>query len=366
MAGYYIFGAHSRARTVKEYLRVLEPSLELQAYLIDNDEANPSFCDGVNVWDIRNSDIPSLDVTLPVYIGTRGVSHPQIIEALKSLGFSNIIPVTVSLDMDMRNRYVRSVMSSRGENFLKIDDISAGDDDHKDVSSKLSTSVYVVKSIFDKPLAAPLKLAEYEKYIQAGTALADHHIDNCECFDDTGENISTRNKQFCELTALYWIWKHAKEDIIGMVHYRRHFIFPYDWLVRFSKAGADVILPVPLFVAPNLAENYRERHVASNWTYMMDVLKERDEAEYKRASDFFENSGLYSPCNMFIMKREVLDGLCSWLFPVLFKVQQHGGILDDNYQNRYPGFLSERLITFYFNEHRDKYKVVYADKNFLQ
>lgn len=38
---------------------------------------------------------------------------------------------------------------------------------------------------------------------------------------------------------------------------------------------------------------------------------------------------------------------------------------EDKYQNRYPGFLSERLITFFFEYHREKYKVVYADKNFI-
>ena len=53
------------------------------------------------------------------------------------------------------------------------------------------------------------------------------------------------------------------------------------------------------------------------------------------------------------------------MFPILFAVAEKGGILEDNYQNRYPGFISERLITYFFDKRRDKYKVVYADKNFL-
>ncbi len=47
-------------------------------------------------------------------------------------------------------------------------------------------------------------------------------------------------------------------------------------------------------------------------------------------------------------------------------MDEKGGIEDDNYQNRYPGFISERLITYFFEKNRDKYKVVYADKNFLE
>ena len=130
------------------------------------------------------------------------------------------------------------------------------------------------------------------------------------------------------------------------------------------KNEVDVILPVPLYVAPSVADNYRERHDASDWEYMMQYLKENRGMEYNQAEEFFGRN-LYSPCNMFIMRKEVLDELCTWLFPVLFQAAGYGGEKEDHYQNRYPGFLSERLISFYFEKHKNRYKVVYADKNFL-
>jgi hypothetical protein len=68
---------------------------------------------------------------------------------------------------------------------------------------------------------------------------------------------------------------------------------------------------------------------------------------------------------MFIMRKNVLDDLCTWLFPILDSVVAHGGQKEDSYLNRYPGFISERLITFFFEKYLGKYKVVYADKNFL-
>ena len=59
--------------------------------------------------------------------------------------------------------------------------------------------------------------------IQVGRAISS--VDLGIQGDDTGDNISWKNRNYCELTALYWAWKNLKEvDIIGLCHYRRYFL----------------------------------------------------------------------------------------------------------------------------------------------
>lgn len=356
---FYVIGAHSRARTLAAYILYLYPETRVCAYLVNNEEKNPGRIDGIPVIKLNRE--TKLNGNYPVFIGTRSVYHEELETAARKLGLVQIYPVTPDLDSKLRNAYLRKYFAETGVEFVKIEDVQLKENIRGNSSN---ACVYTVKSIFDKPLLKPMDLAWYERLIQAGAALTEERLEENGVTDAQGENISYKNKQYCELTALYWIWKHAKEDIVGLVHYRRHFLLPEDWIKRMEQGGIDVILPVPLYVAPSVGENYRERHIVSDWDFMMGYLKQRDSGEYEKAVQVFQNN-LYSPCNMFIMRRKILDELCTWMFPVIDAAAVYGGKREDVYQNRYPGFLAERLMTLFFEMHRDRYGVAYADKNFL-
>ncbi len=349
----YIAGAQSRAKTLSGYIAFLYPGVSVEAYLVDEVSQNDAYIQGVPVCKLEDTGL--LQNKLPVFIATKSIFHEEIQKKLHDIGFQTIIPVTFEIDNFLRNEYVKKYFEQEHRSFTKIADLQV---------KQFNAVVYMAKSVYDKPLQKSYICPNYEKAIQVGASLTSQRLTTGILTDCEGENISVKNRQYCELTALYWIWKHAKEDVIGLSHYRRHFILPDNWQEIMVTNEIDVILPVPTFVYPSIEENYKERHDSADWEYLMRYLKENSPEDYVAAKQVFSEN-LYSPCNMFIMRRAVLEKLCSWMFPIVDAVAFHGGTKEDAYLNRYPGFISERLITLFFHKYKENYKISYADKNFL-
>lgn len=36
-------------------------------------------------------------------------------------------------------------------------------------------------------------------------------------------NIDVKNSLYCELTGMYYLWKHGNDEIVGLEHYRTYF-----------------------------------------------------------------------------------------------------------------------------------------------
>ena len=355
---YYIFGAHSRAQTLGVYLQAVRAEDCLAGFLYDNDEENSDRIESYPV--MRSADVPEPDRACKVYLAIKAVNRDAVWQRLKALGFSDIVPVTPEYDSAIRKQYLKKRYAETGRPFVMIDDL-----DNKHTGTVPKLAIYEVGSVYDKPPEKDIYMRRsYELPIQVGAALTDARKDGYTLFDDTGDNISAMNRQLCEETALYWIWKNTVEDIIGLVHYRRHFIMPEDWQEQMVSNDVDVILPIPLCIKPGVEENYRFRHVSSDWDVLMDVLRAHSPEDHDFAASLFSKD-MYFPLNIFVMRREVLDDYCTWLFPKLFDVMKTVGEHPDPYQNRYPAFMAERLLTLFFEKNRDRYNIVYADKGFL-
>lgn len=167
--------------------------------------------------------------------------------------------------------------------------------------------------------------------------------------DDTGDNISAKNKNYCELTGIYWIWKNVQCDAVGICHYRRYFVRDEDFLkkdyIESVLKDYDIIVPNSSFTKySSVGEHYEKEHHWKDMLICRDVIGEQC-PDYLDAFDLCMNCNLFSVGNMVITKKDIFDSYCQWLFGILFEVEKRVDISDyDAFQARIMGYLSERLF----------------------
>ncbi len=169
--------------------------------------------------------------------------------------------------------------------------------------------------------------------------------------DSSGDSISEKNPNYCELTALYWIWKNEcpklnPDDLIGINHYRRWFsIAKNPQRIEEALQSADIILPV----FEPYRETVREQYCIDSG-FERDLIRTRTIMEKIHPGDavFFDevmSQGGIHQYNMMIATVTEFSDYCSWLFPILSELEKQTDLRGYNdYQKRIYGFLSERLV----------------------
>ena len=179
--------------------------------------------------------------------------------------------------------------------------------------------------------------------------------------DDTGDNISSKNANYCELTGLYWMWKNIEVEYIGLCHYRRYFVNAFGFHLKESTVlellkHYDMILPNKYKGTNSLRYEYGKAHCIND----LEILRSIVEKKYPDYLNDFDkimarDYGYYF--NMFISNKELTNQYCEWLFSILFELE---GIIDisnyDSYQQRVFGFLSERLMNVWLEHNNLKIK----------
>ena len=192
--------------------------------------------------------------------------------------------------------------------------------------------------------------------------------------DDTGENISEKNPYFCELTGLYWAWKNWDADYIGLVHYRRYFtnkkrisksenekfkIVLTEDEAKEKLQKVDVILPKKRnYYIANLYSHYEHTMYVEPLDETRKII-ENKYPEYLNEFDKLHKRTSAHMFNMFIMKKELLDRYCTWLFDILFELENKVDAKKyDSFHARFYGRISELLLDVWINTNQIKYEEV--------
>ena len=192
--------------------------------------------------------------------------------------------------------------------------------------------------------------------------------------DNTGNNISLKNPYFCELTGLYWAWKNLEAENIGLVHYRRYFTnkkkIPKEENEKFKIVltqketeellkKTDIILPKKRkYYIENLYSHYEHTMYIEPLDETRRIIEEKC-PEYLGEFDKLHKRTSAHMFNRFIMKKEILDEYCTWLFDILFELEKRTDASKyDSFHARFYGRISELLLDVWVNKNKIKYEEV--------
>lgn len=191
--------------------------------------------------------------------------------------------------------------------------------------------------------------------------------------DNTGENISTKNPYYCELTALYWGVKNLECEYIGLVHYRRYLsgkksvtkskdmfqnILSKKEIEKLLE-NYDIILPKKRnYYIETLYSHYAHTHYAEHLDETRKIIEENFN-EYLDTFDKVMKRRSAHMFNMFIMKKQLADEYCSWLFNILEELEKRVDYrVYDAFQARLFGRVSELLLDVWIEKNNLKFKEV--------
>jgi len=192
--------------------------------------------------------------------------------------------------------------------------------------------------------------------------------------DNTGDNISSKNPYFCELTGLYWAWKNLDAEYIGLVHYRRYFtvakkvpkkeqekfkIIVNQQELEEKLQNVNVILPKKRkYYIENLYSHYAHTMYVEPLDETRKIIEEKY-PEYIEEFDKLHKRTSAHMFNMFIMKKEILNEYCTWLFDILFELEKRTDASQyDSFHARFYGRISELLLDVWINKNQIKYEEI--------
>lgn len=226
------------------------------------------------------------------------------------------------------------------------------------------------------------------KLLQLGKALTDEKI--FDLTDDTGDNISQKNKYFAETTGVYWIWKNGlTSKYVGHEQYRRSFNLTNEEMVK-ALENNDIIVPRIIKLEETIEQHYKRCHIIEDLNMCERVVKDLYPDYADDYDKIIKQNNLIYAGDTYITTKENYAKINEFIFSVLFEIEKRygfknaddwrrhakesgqknypkdhekNGLKPEDYQMFFAGFLYERLFTLYVLKNFDK--IFEADVYFI-
>lgn len=349
MAEWYIYGAGIVAYDIWLSLQTVNCIMP-KAIIVSSKNEKEKFFEPEKVFSLNEIE-GHTDANSQFVIATPEEYHDSIIKSLEVAGFNNYIPIDADLEYEIMAAYFR-----RNMEFLMLEDIPTPI--NKDNKKNVNLSIYMAKCHVDRKLKEQYELSENIIPIQVGKIFTEQKI--CAIADNTGQNISFKNRNYSELTATYWVWKNTSHDYKGICHYRRYLVLQKDIIKLLSNSEIDIITQIPFICQSDISQQYGRYITNEDFNCLMRAIKDTSEQDYELAQKIYKDKYIYN-YNMLVARREIFDNYSEWMFNILKRAEEYCDPFN-NRADRYSGYLGELLTTLYMLKNKDILRIYHVKK----
>lgn len=356
-----IYGAQAIALGTCKALKTLYPKRPVSCFLVTSMEGNASVLEGLPVLEITEFAgrlSPEEKNNTEILIATPENVMSEIEGVLEEHGLRCYTRLT-----SLRYAELMRCYYACSKKYIPIAGLPVG-------FHKTNLHIYMAKFYKDRPLTSKYHMPEWMVPIQVGAALCKERV--ADVLDCEGENISAKNGNYSELTALYWIWKNRLmkkgegdcDAYYGLSHYRRILELTEDDILRLADNDVDVVLPYPMPYEPDMEEHHKKYLADADWDALCRALEELQPDDAKVFPQILKQQYFYN-YNIILARGSVLAEYCGWLFPILERIEQLSVPEGSKRQDRYIGYMAETLETLYFMSRSSSLNIVHTGCRFL-
>lgn len=164
-----------------------------------------------------------------------------------------------------------------------------------------------------------------------------------------GDNIDFLNPWYCELTGLYYLWKHVDDDIVGLEHYRRYFLGSNGKILGETEIR-NVLKNQDAICIKNAYNRYPPKTWLIKNNKWLDMQKFLIFIKHYIGEDYYNtcvnhlNGNWHALGNLCIFKKEIFDNYCKFIFDILFTYMEAEKSYNRNLPGRICGYFTEFLL----------------------